>query len=348
MRLTRMVDVAKEAGLSVATVSRVIQNKGYASSEARAAVLRAAKSLDYHFDRTAQSLRSRKSHIIGHIAHNSYVNPFFAHVSAGVEQGAAGAGFSVITCFTSDSASEASAVRLLVERRVDAVLFTTIRDRRNLKPLLRQQIPVVLVERTFDMPEVDRVIVDNKYGAMEATRHLLELGHRRIAFLGGVTGVEDLASVERERYDGYAEAMQLRGVTVDPDLVRRDAYAVESGRAMTGRLLDQAAVTAIFASGDQLALGALQELASRGLSVPGDISVVGFDDTLAKFAAPPMTTVVQPMEEMGQMAAHLATDRPLEKYSGPGRTLLLRTFLVVRDSTGPPRGGPAGAAVEGG
>jgi LacI family transcriptional regulator len=198
------------------------------------------------------------------------------------------------------------------------------------------------------------VIVDNHHGAFQAAEHLIELGHRRIAFIGVdadlplidrarrlVTGEPERRSIDRDRLAGYRDALAAHGLPTAPELIDLGDtyYSPERGRAVTRRWLamDEASrPTAIFAGCDLLAAGVLQEIQAQGLRVPDDLSLVGFDDTFASHLAPALTTVAQPMLELGRLSARLAIEGASD-LAGPVRQERLTTELVIRASTGPPR-----------
>jgi LacI family transcriptional regulator len=293
---------------------------------------------------------------LGHVLQSIAPNPFFASVALGVQQEAARHHCGVIVYNTQgDAAAEKNAVETLLRQRVEAILFTTVTDEANVRSAAAAGIPVVQVERVGSA-QTHSVSVDNHRGACDAVEHLIEKGHERIAFIGvdpdlaidgdrnpAGTGVTERRSVERERLGGYLQALARHGLAARADLIDlgNTYYSPERGRAVTRRLLALAPSerpTAIFAGCDLLAAGVLQEILNQGLRVPDDFSVVGFDDTYASHLAPPLTTVAQPMVEIGQVAARLAIDA-LDGPNGSGqiRQRRLTTRLIVRESTGPPR-----------
>jgi DNA-binding LacI/PurR family transcriptional regulator len=346
-------DVAERAGVSTATVARVLHKNGYVAEETRQQVQAVISDTGYQINAVAQGLRKQRTFTLGHVLQSIAPNPFFAGVAVGVEQEAAAHGCGVVLYTTQgDPERERMGVETLIRRRVDAIIFTKIAHESNVEVAARAGVPVVQVERISSVP-THSVTADNYHGSLEATRHLIELGHRRIAFLGvapspmiridperGMTNSTVRRTVESERLAGYLDAMAAGHVPVCDDLVDLGGtyYALDWARTSTRRLLALPASrrpTAVFATCDMLAAGALQEIHVQRMGVPDDISVVGFDDTYASYLTPPLTTARQPMLEMGQAAARLAIEALQAGHEhGASRHARLRTELVVRFSTG--------------
>jgi DNA-binding LacI/PurR family transcriptional regulator len=300
----RIKDVAALAGVSTATVSRVMHRNGYVSEDARARVEAALRESGYRLNAVAQGLRRQRTTTLGHIVQGLLPNPFYAEVAMGVEHGADERGFTVLLFNArGDAERERQGVETLLARRVDGIVFTTALEEANVRLAHEAGTPVVEVEKPL-FASAGSVIADEYAGALEAMRHLLELGHRRIGFLGEPHRPSRGAS--KTRFDAYRDALASAGEDVDPSRVVVGTYWQQPGYAdlrpgfdYTERLLAQAPdTTAIFAASDVLAAGALQDLYARGVRVPDDVSVVGFDDTLARHLAPALTTVQMPMFEM--------------------------------------------------
>jgi len=331
------------AGVSTATVSRVMHRNGYVSEDARARVEAALRETGYRLNAVAQGLRQQRTTTLGHIVQGLLPNPFYAEVAMGVEHGADERGFTVLLFNArGDADRERQGVETLLGRRVDGIVFTTALERDNVRLAHQAGTPVVEVEKPL-FPSAGSVIADEYAGALEAMGHLLELGHRKIAFLGEpqqpLPGRDGEA--KRSRFDAYRDALASVGESVDPSRVVVGTYWQQPGYAdlrpgfdYTERLLAQAPdITAIFAASDVLAAGALQDLYARANRVPEDVSVVGFDDTLARHLAPALTTVQMPMFEMGRRAALMSIDAG----HGAAGVESCSARLVVRGSTGPPR-----------
>jgi DNA-binding LacI/PurR family transcriptional regulator len=344
--------VAQRAGVSTATVARVLHGKGSVAPATRRSVEAAIAESGYRLNVVAQGLRTRRTLVLGHILQTMSLNPFFAGVAVGAGQEAARHGCGMLVYDTlEDAAQERIGVEMLIGRRVDAILFTTPTDQKNVALAVEAGIEVVQVERVGRTP-THIVTVDNHVGAYVATEHLISLGHRRIAFLGvdpkapkeqkgaPAADLTQLRAVERERLGGYLDALHTHGVSIPSDLISLGitAYSTERGQACTRQWLGLPAAerpTAIFATCDILAAGVLQALYELGLNVPRDVSVVGFDDTYAHYLTPPLTTVAQPIIELGEAAARLAI-QALQGEEDRRHPLVerLATRLVVRASTG--------------
>lgn len=355
-REATLKDVANLAGVSTATVARVLHNRGYVAVETRRVVEAAIAESGYRVNQVAQGLRKRRTLLIGHVLQDFAPNPFFATVAHAAQKEAARHGCGMILTTTqTDPGIERNVVETLLRQRVDAILFTTATSDENVALAVASGAPVVQVERVGPTP-THAVSVDNFVGSFDATAHLIALGHRRIAYLGEsvelprrkfphgtrVIYSPERRSVERERIGGYTSALATHDIAYDPALVDLDLsyYSPEQGREVTGRLLDlppDQRPTAIFAGCDLLASGVLQGVNDRRLHVPDDISVIGFDDTYSSHLSPPLTTVAQPMVELGTIGTQMAV-RALEEKPNPGelQRRRLTSKLVIRDSTGPP------------
>lgn len=339
-----LAEVARMAGVSTATVARVLKNNGYVSEKARAQIESALKTTGYRPNVMARNLRQRRSYTIGHVVSAVTANPFFMNVAHGAEDEAFPRGFRTLLFNHNGSAErERAGVERFIEQRVDAVLFTTAIDANDVALLLKEQIPVVQVERRVTA-EAPSVIVDNEAGALEAMAYLLDLGHRRIAFIGGTPSVDDKL-VEYERENAYRIGLFNAGLSWRSEYVAHgEYYSPVDGTAQDGYRHTKAFLslprasrpTAIFATCDILAASALQAIHEMGLRVPEDISIIGFDDTLAQNLAPALTTVAQPMEELGRRAFGLALAM-IEGDRSPA-SIRLPSRLVVRRSAGPPPG----------
>jgi LacI family transcriptional regulator len=345
-------DVAARAGVSTATVARVIHQNGYVSGPTRERVFLAIRESGYRLNAVAQGLRRQRTMTLGHIIHGILPNPFFAEVSIGVEHAAAERGYNVLLFNARDDVSrERAGVETLLARRVDGIIFTTALHADNVRLALEADVPAVEVEKPV-CNEAASVVVDNYTGVRAAMAHLLELGHREIGFIGEpvapLPGAPDgrVDRVVQERFGGYADALRSAGVSVTDSRTVLGDYVhdpgwpdVRTGADYMRRLLDQAPeVTAVFAASDVLAAGSLQALYERHARVPDEMSLVGFDDTFAKHLAPPLTTVRQPMFEMGAAAANLVIRALSEGWPPTPARHWCSAALIVRGSTGPRRG----------
>lgn len=332
--------VAEAARVSVATVSRVVSGSPHRVSQAtRDRVLAAAARLRYQPNLVARGLKKRVTHTIGLIVPD-ISNPFFPAIARGIEDVANRAGLAVLLCNTyEDLAKERAYLALLRKRMVDGLIFATVgANTAHLRMLRREGVPVVLVARAPDRVRIDAVLVDNRRGARQATEHLLRLGHRRIAFIGGPAALP----VARERLAGYRDALAAGGIRASRALVCDGGFRAEGGRAAVAALISRRVpFTAIVAGNDLMAIGAMEELRRRGRRLPRDVAVVGFDDiTFASLVEPPLTTVAQPKYRMGC----LAMERMLELLNGgtsTPRRLVLEPRLIIRRSCGAGLAAPA-------
>lgn len=324
-------EVARRAGVSPATVSRVVNANGHAvSGHTRERVLRAVRTLGYAPHPIARGLRTRTTQTIGLIVPD-IANPFYPALARGVEDAARRAGYTVVLCNTDERPGRERAYLDLLRRRlVDGFVFATVgANLSHVRQLRHDGIPVVLVARSVPGSDADAVVVDNEHGGYLAARHLIELGHRRIAHLGGPSRLQ----VSRDRLRGYRRAIEEAGLRFDPSLVAAGAFRIEAGGSMMTSLLRRRP-TAVFAANDLIAIGALSALRDAGRSVPADVAVVGFDDIpYAALAAPPLTTVAQPARLMGALASERLLAR-LRGEGGEAHTIVLEPELVVRASSG--------------
>jgi len=342
-----ITEVARLAGVSTATASRVVSSSDYpVSAAARKRVLEAAKALDYVPNALARGLLKSRVPVVAVIVHD-ITDPYFAEVVRGVEDGAAAAGYLVITCSSERNAErERSYVRLLRSMRAAAVVFAgsglddpSLNEEieRHLAAMRADGAAVVhLSPHALGEPEVS---VDNAAGIAGMVAALAGLGHRRIGFLAGPRSLY----VARERLAGYHRGLDAAGIAFDERLVVRTGFDRDGGAAGVDTLVaGDAPFTAICCANDLLALGVLQRLAALGIDVPGDVSVAGFDDiSTAALTAPSLSTVRLPLREMGRRGfehadALLAGDRPERQ--------VLPTEVVLRDSTAAP---PAHAFIPG-
>jgi LacI family transcriptional regulator len=333
--LTTLDDVARLAGLSTMTVSRVINGTGYTSAAAQARVNKAVAELGYLPNVLARQLRLNRTMTLALVL-TDIANPFFTTIARGVEDAARAQGYAVMFCNTDESVDEEiEYVSVLIQRRVDGVLLVPAADSSVSTELLgRHGLPVVVLDRRPSSGGVDAVRADSEGGAYLAVRHLIELGHRRVAVLAGRESV----STSADRVAGYRRAMAEAGIGPELHTILFGEYTEASGHAMTTQLLGAAEVpTAVFACNNFIAFGAMQRLREAGVKIPEDMSVVVFDDLPQGWILPFLTVISQPAYEIGKQAcelmlARLASNDPLE-----ARTIVLPSSLIVRQSSAPPR-----------
>jgi LacI family transcriptional regulator len=330
--MVKIVDVARRAGVSVGSVSRVINDHPTVTPATRARVELAVRELGYVPNAIAGSLRSRRSKMVGLIIPD-VTNPFFSELALHVERSAAAAGYNVILGNSDNSVDqETYYLHALAVRRVDGIIFVPASEASRSAEIA---IPVVGVDR--EIGGCPFVASDNRAGAKSATEYLHALGHDLI---GCVAGPKDLPNA-RERRRGYEEVARpiLRAAGVDPsDYIVSADFSYDSGYAATRSLLKVSPrPTAIFASSDQQAIGGLRAAADLGLAVPLDLSIVGFDDIpIAKLVMPRLTTVAQPVAEIGVLAMQILLDLLSGAEAPLQRRHLLATSLQLRQSCAPP------------
>jgi LacI family repressor for deo operon, udp, cdd, tsx, nupC, and nupG len=326
--------VAARAGVSVATVSRVLNGSQAVVEKTREHVARVIKEMGYEPNHLARNLRSASSGLLLVTVPNLH-NPFYGRVVEGLTRALQEHGYHMLLCETSrDTLTDPSHLRLIQRRQVDgAICLDAVTVHRAIADKLHELPWVALCEYDADM-QVPYVGIDNARAAHDAVAHLLARGHTRIAHMGYDTSF----MFARQRLQGYEQALKAAGITPLPALnVTAQGLDFNDGalalQALWSRLPEAERPTALFAVSDTLAIGALRHARSMGLSVPGDLALVGFDDI--DFAAetdPPLTTVRQPMDEMGYQAAQLLVQR-LQGRSTHVTSLVLKHQLQVRSST---------------
>lgn len=327
-------DVARRAGVSPITVSRVINNDGYVKSETRLRVQQAIAELDYIPNSLGLSLRSKRTQTLALVISN-ITNPFWTTVARGVEDAANKHGYHVIIGNTDDLPDKQEEYLVfLLKKQVDGFLLVPA-STRSLDTIHKQRVPFVVLDRRIDDAQVDTVRGDSEGGAYALTRHLLQLGHERIAVISGPQHV----STAIDRVAGYQRALDEAGFG-DSQQVYWGLYDQESGSELTRQaLMSNPRPTAIFACNNFVAIGAMRALQAAGLRVPEDISVVAFDDLPEAITIDPFFTVAaQPAYEMGQQATRLLLSRLLDNDLSAPQDVVLPIDIIVRKSSGkPPR-----------
>jgi DNA-binding LacI/PurR family transcriptional regulator len=333
--MASLLEVARAAGVSMSTVSRAISRPDMVNAQTRERVEAAVRELGYRPSRVARRLRVAQglSDLVGLVIPDLQ-NPFFADLARGVEDVAARDGYTVLIGNSDESVEkEARYLNAMMAEAVDGIILPPSCDCRSAAvDLARAGVPLVCVDRRLDKARADTVVVDNVRGAADATEHLIALGHRRIGYLEGKQGV----STTRERLEGYRAALAAQGIEGDPALVKSGDSRPESGRRLAAVLLEMPdRPTALLVGNGMMTLGAVEAIHDRGLRIPDDVAVVGYDDMPWALALKPALTVVrQPGHELGVRAMELLRQRIRE----PERsitTVMLQPELVVRGSSGP-------------
>lgn len=334
-------DVAKRAGVSAMTVSRVVNGAGGVDPETQRRVEDAILALDYVPNRLARGLISHQSKTIGLIVPD-VVNPFFAPVVRGAEATARKAGYRVLLCNSeADLRLEREYIEDLIAHRVEGLLIAPASDRSrvSLLPLQKSGFPIVLLDRSLPEFECDSVVSDSVAGARKLVEHLIKVGHRRIAHF---TESDDV-STGRDRLEGYRQALEGARIPHSEELIFRTTVDRIGGyRAAQQMLTLDPLPTAIFTVNNMTAVGAMQALRERGLSVPKDIGLVCYDDVEHLAVLSPFMTVVdQPAEIFGSLGAQLLFERIAKKAGGRSRRIMLQADLIVRESCCTRTGVPA-------
>jgi LacI family transcriptional regulator len=331
-------EVARLAGVSVATVSKALNDTGKVSETLRERVETAARTLGYAPHASARSLRSGATRILGLLVAD-ITNPFFLKLVEHIEQLASAAGYSVILCNSSEDAErEERHLRMLLSQRVDGILLIPVRNswRGRIGALARLPQPLVLVDRMLDGLETDSVTIDNRMAGYLAAEHLLRLGHRRVAIVMG----SPEHPIARHRLDGFREALATGGIALDEQLIARNCFGEEAAYRAALALLDRADwPTAILATNNHLTLGLLRAVTDRALAIPDAVSVIAVDDLpFSAIMRPGLSVVMQPSAAIAEAAISGLLDRIGGRGPEDGvRSVVLEPYLVVRGSTAAPR-----------
>lgn len=326
-------DVAKRAGVSTATVSRVLNAVEVVSDDTRVRVEQAILDLGYRYNSLARSLKKKTTGLLGHII-PSISGPVAPILARAVEDQARTEGCNVILCNSYDSAEKERAnIDILLERRVDGIIFSSPLMPDHLRMVSARGVPLVIIERREAISGFPFVEPNNRDAAKEAVEYLIGLGHRRIGLILGLKN----AILVRQRQQGYEAALAEKGIPLDPKIIVDGAYTRPSGyNAMHKLLMANPRPTAVFACNDAMAIGAMQAAHHEGLVTPKDISFIGFDDTLAELTIPQLTSVHQPLYEIGTLATRMLTAEiqgDTESYPDEN---ILTCELRVRESCAPP------------
>jgi LacI family transcriptional regulator len=341
---TTIRDVSTLAGVSVATVSAVINGKSVVSEELTQRVRRAIGALNYHPDFLARSLRIQRSHILG-IVMPQLASPYFAEVLRGVEDSASQQGYSIlISNSRGDADQEKKQISAMISRRVDGILLASANAHFAYHALFANHFPTVLFDRFPSGFTGTAVVTDNAQASSEATNHLIRLGHTRIAIVAGTQGI----SSSDERVEGFRSAMNEAGLTVRKEYFTRGNFNMKGGWECALELMKLSSPpTAVFSHNYEMTLGVMRALAELGVRCPKQVSVVGFDDFVvgmdgfswATMFSPKLTCVAQSSYELGQLAATILLKKAARKgddNEGEEGIIRLRAELRVRESTAPP------------
>lgn len=330
--MSSMDDVAKRAGVSIATVSRVLNNNGKVNEATRARILKAIKELKYQPSRVAKRLRSKSisSNLLG-VLIPDIQNPFYVDVLEGIEEVAYNNNYALIMCnFSQDEKKEKLYLEILQSEGIDGLIAAPASENDlMLKKLVNEGLPVVCVDRGLKDTDVDVVLVNNEEAAFNAVDFLVKQGYKRIAHISGLPSIP--SSQQRER--GYRRALAENGLPVNESLIKRGDSKLPSGVKLCAELLDLPnPPDAIFTGNNLITLGALETIHARNLKIPDDVAILGFDDMhWASSLNPPLTAVRQPAKEIGKRSGELL----IQRINEPGRSgihMILNAELMKRSS----------------
>ena len=336
-----LVDIAALANVAPMTVSRVINGSGYVSVEMREKVQRVIDRLEYHPNALARGLKSQRSHVIG-ILVPDILNPFAAELAGSIQETMLERGYTAFLSTTEQSSKrEQAALSAFFDHRVAGIAVATVdtpAGNEALERFTRRGMPIVVVGRNAAPAGIDRVTADHWKGAYQAVEHLIGLGHKRVGYIGG----SPQTAGRLRRFHGFLEAMRAHGLDVPEELIAGPNHESGPGyskqadgyEAMRRLLSLPDPPTAVFARNDFTALGAMSAARDRGVSIPGGVAIVGFDNVpQSAFTAPPLTTVAQPTAEQGRQAAVMLLDRIEGRAEREQREVCLECRLIVRGST---------------
>jgi LacI family transcriptional regulator len=331
--VTTIGDVARAAGVSTATVSRVLNDHPRVNPDLAARVRKTMRDLSYQPSGAARTLRTRQSRVWSLVL-SDIRNPFFTDMVRGIEDVAYGAGYSIILCNAEeDPAKEAAYIRLALAEQVSGIILVPAHfEMGDLTAAKKQGVPVVTVDRRSSAGDLDSVLVDNVAGASAAVTHLIDNGYRRIACITGPL----TTTTGGDRLHGYRRALAKSSVPVDPAFVRTSNFKEAGGyEQMLALVALDPSPDAVFVANGLMTIGALRAIADSGLAIPDDMAIVGFDDmSWAKLIHPPLTAVAQPTYDLGLETGRLLLSR-LQGYHGAARQVVLSPTLQVRGSCTP-------------
>ncbi len=332
-------DVAAHVGVHPSTVSRVLRGKENVkiSEKTHDKILKAVKELNYIPDFTARALRMKKSFTIGLIVPD-ILNPYFARIARRIEQLGFNKKYTVIVCNTDeDHDKELLFLNQLISRGVDGIILAPVQDSKDhIVDLIEKKIPLVLIDRVFENLKVNAVITNNADSVMKAVSHLVKLGHKRIAFLRGQKHIYTI----KNRLDGYYKALKKFNLQKNKNYVVGEGFEFEDGYEATLKLLKLPKLpTAIVSSGgDLVTLGAIKAIMENGLSIPEDISLIAFFDSLySPYLATPLTTISHFRKRIGEEAFNLLLKQIESKRKSPIKTICVDTKFEIRNSTAKPK-----------
>lgn len=324
-------DVAEKAGVSIATVSKIINHTGKIGDDTKKRVLQVMKEINYRPSMVASALMGKKTNTIGLLIPD-IANPFFAELARSIEDKGHEKGFNVVMCNTdNDSEKEEQYLQWLKQKSVDGVIIATgVQRELTFKELLEQKIPFALIARDLPSLAVDTVLLDDYLGGYQATSHLIECGYKEIISISG----DPKTFSEHERLRGYHQALIDAGLEYKEELILKCNGTVEGANSTIQNYLKEGMTPkGVFAFNDLIAIGVINGAREKDLQIPNELSVVGFDNTiLATVTNPPLTTIAQPIFDMGSQVINLLVET-IEGEKKSKKRVVLTPELVVRETT---------------
>ncbi|CAN5738369.1 LacI family DNA-binding transcriptional regulator [soil metagenome] len=325
-------DIAIELGISISTVSRALRNQGDVNKETRKTVLALAEKLDYHPNRASLSLLKKHTNTIGVLVPN--LDFFFSTAIRGIDEAALEAGYTVMVCQSNEAyGKELINLKRLFESGVDGFIISVSSDTKQIdhfKKIQDKGIPMIFFDRDINGLQSPKILLNNFEGGYIATKHLIEKGYSRIAFLGG----PEKMSISNQRFEGYKAALKEADLKLNPKLIEHGNFSRDYAYVTTEEMLkSKIKPDAIFAMSDRLAIGAMMAIKKAGLTMPDDIGLIGFNnEPITELLSPSISTVDQPAFDMGKASARLFIEMINHSEVVP-ENVILKPKLVVREST---------------
>lgn len=327
-------DVAKRAGVSQATVSRVLNGYHYVSDTTKEKVLKAINELGYQPNQIARNMALQKTNALGLIV-SDIVNPFYSEIAKNIMDEAESLGYEIILCNTNhDQKTQNYYIDFLRQRRVDGIIFASVKLKdKYAEKLVASNFPSVFINTRLKLKKASFVVTDNKKGAILAINHFLNLGHEKIAFISG----PNTLSTSKERTEGYKEALLQKGLPINNKYIKNESFKPEYAYKITQELLSMdLPPTAIFVTNDVMAFKVMDAVLDMGLNIPRDVAIIGYDDVIVSgYKRIGLTTVAQKKSIMGRLAVERLVQM-IEKGTDRIKPIhhLLEPKLVIRDTCG--------------
>jgi LacI family transcriptional regulator len=325
-------DIAKKAGVSYSTVSRALNNDKIIKQETRERIARIAREMGYKPNAIARGLVMKETNTLGLVIPD-ITNPFYPEVARGIEECANEYGYTIFLCNSNwDSVKENKYIDILQSKRVDGIIVAPVSQELDIiRKTYAASMPVVFVGKKIEFSNSSYVVIDNRKGGFIATEYLLNKGYTRIAFIGGL----EKDSTNHDRLMGYQDALKINNIPVDPSIIKQGSFKRESGYDSMISLLEQGnEIQAVFAGNDVIAFGVMQAIRAKGLRIPEDIAVVGFDNIpISGYPEISLTTVDQDKYKIGRLAAEMAINYiKNSEDTWESKAVVLEPKLVVRNS----------------